>query len=51
MNVWLGNELLAQQLTKLQKKNGVVLMVTYEALFSFCLVVIGIIALFQGKKK
>nr|DAQ29847.1 MAG TPA: Putative Holin-like Toxin (Hol-Tox) [Caudoviricetes sp.] len=26
-------------------------MVTYEALFSFCIVIISIIALFQGKKK
>ena len=26
-------------------------MVTYEGLFSFCLVIIGIIALFQGNKK
>ncbi|WP_425515992.1 putative holin-like toxin [Ligaoa zhengdingensis] len=26
-------------------------MVTYEALFSFCLVIIGVIALFQSKKK
>ncbi len=25
-------------------------MVTYEALFSFCLVIIGVIALFQSKK-
>ena len=31
--------------------NGVMRMVTYEALFAFCLVIIGIIALFQGNKK
>ena len=30
---------------------GVMRMVTYEALFAFCLVIIGIIALFQGNKK
>ena len=30
---------------------GVMRMVTYEALFAFCLVIISIIALFQGNKK
>jgi len=30
---------------------GVMRMVTYEALFAFCLVIISVIALIQGNKK
>ena len=31
-------------------EKGVILMVTYEALFAFCLVIIGVISLLQNKK-
>ena len=32
-------------------RKGVVRMVTYEGLFAFCMVIIGIVALFQSNKK
>ena len=32
-------------------RKGVALMVTYEGLFAFCMLIVSIIALFQGNKK